>query len=75
MTACELIRVHDVMVNCFSDLGLCRIGCCMVLHHSEVIVSSLFVMSRTLYDVISIIILCSYACVICVFDCLFVICY
>jgi len=31
--------VHDVVVDCFGDLGLHRIQCCMVIHHSEVMVS------------------------------------
>ena len=31
--------VHDVAVDCFGDLGLHRIQCCMVIHHSEVMVS------------------------------------
>jgi len=48
MTACERIRVRAVVVQCFSDPGLRRIRCCRVLHRSEVIVASLFVMSRAL---------------------------
>jgi len=36
MIACEQIRVHAVVVVCFSDPGLHRIWCCPVLHHSEV---------------------------------------
>jgi len=39
MTACKQIRVHSVVVDCFSDPGLHRIQCCMVLHHSGVMVS------------------------------------
>jgi len=57
--------------DCFSDLGLCRIRCCMVVHHGEVMFLSLFVMSPALYYVIFVIALCSHACVICVFYCLF----
>ena len=43
-------------------------------HRREVMVSSLFVMIRTLCNVIFVIALCSHACVICIFCCLFVIC-
>jgi len=74
MTAYEQIRIRDVVVDCFSDLGLCRILCCAVLCHSEVMISSLFLMSHALCNVIHII-TSSSACVICIFDCLFVICF
>jgi len=62
-----------VVLYCFTDLGLRRIQGCTVLHRNEVIVSSLFVMSRTLRNVIYVIALSSRAYVICIFYCLFVI--
>jgi len=40
------------MVDYFSDPGLCRIPRCTVLHSSEVMVSSVFVLSHTLCNVI-----------------------
>ena len=70
MTACEQTRVHAVMVDCFSDLSLCRIWCCMVLHHSKVMDWSLFVLICALCNVIFIIPICSHACIICILHCL-----
>jgi len=63
-----------VVVHCFSDPGLFRILCCMVLYRSELMVSSLFVMSCVLCNVIFIIALCSHVCVIFIFYYLLVIC-
>jgi len=51
MIVCKLISVRAVVVDCFHDLGLCRIWCCTVLHRSEVMVLSLFVMSCVLCHV------------------------
>jgi len=39
MTTCEQINICYGVVDCFIDLGLHRIHCCMVLHHSELMVS------------------------------------
>ena len=64
LTTCEKIRVRAVavVVDYFSDLSLCRFQWCTVLHRSEVMVSSLFLMSQALCNVIFVIALLSCLC-------------